>query len=57
MLDTRNLFRSDGGIELVAEICLAIAEYAIVDEPMAATALLSVSKVRPLIIIHPFLDI
>jgi len=42
---TGNLLKSDGGVELVAELCLAIAEYAMVDEPKIASTLMTVSKV------------
>ncbi|TVY15902.1 hypothetical protein LARI1_G004748 [Lachnellula arida] len=44
MLNTFNLLRSPGGIDLVPEICLRIAEHAIDEEPKAAAVLLSVSK-------------
>ena len=40
-----NLFRSDGGIELVPEICLLIAEQLVDDDPKAVRSLLLVSKV------------
>lgn len=45
MPNTFNLLGSPGGIDLVPEICLRIAEHAIDEDPKAAAVLLSVSKV------------
>ena len=46
MSNTFNLLRSPGGIDLVPEVCLRVAEHAIDEDPKAAAVLLGVSKVN-----------
>ncbi|TVY46098.1 hypothetical protein LSUB1_G000028 [Lachnellula subtilissima] len=45
MLNAFNLLRSPGGIDLVPEVCLRVAEHVIDEDPKGAAVLLSVSKV------------
>jgi hypothetical protein len=46
MLSSWNLFQSDGGLELVPEICLLIVEQVIDEDPKAVKSLVLISKVR-----------